>query len=114
MRLLRNVLLFAIVLGIPMLGHAQSSDTVRLSITNFETLIANATRRALRLGEPDVVPRVSDLEALGERLLEVSSHLTSGVSVDAAGAAAPTPPQRGRAAARPRSPGCASVSAGPG
>ena len=33
MRLLRNVLLLAIVLGISMLGHAQSSDTVRLSIT---------------------------------------------------------------------------------
>jgi magnesium chelatase subunit I len=38
--------------------------SVRLSITNYETLVANAARRALRAGEPDVVPRVSDLEAL--------------------------------------------------
>ena len=30
----------------------------------LETLVANATRRALRLGETDVVPRVSDLDAL--------------------------------------------------
>jgi magnesium chelatase subunit I len=38
--------------------------SVRLSIANYETMIANASRRALRLGEPDVVPRVSDLDAL--------------------------------------------------
>ena len=37
---------------------------MRLSITNYETLVANALRRALRLGEPDAVPRVSDLGAL--------------------------------------------------
>jgi magnesium chelatase subunit I len=33
-------------------------------VANFETLVANATRRAVRLGEREVVPRVSDLEAL--------------------------------------------------
>jgi magnesium chelatase subunit I len=38
--------------------------SVRLSIANYETLVANATRRALRLDEAEVVPRVSDLEAL--------------------------------------------------
>jgi magnesium chelatase subunit I len=38
--------------------------SVRLSISNFETLVANAARRALRLKEKDVVPRISDLEAL--------------------------------------------------
>ncbi|MBV8982502.1 MAG: sigma 54-interacting transcriptional regulator [Acidimicrobiia bacterium] len=44
--------------------NQRSGVSVRLSIANYETMIANATRRALRLGEPDVVPRVSDLEAL--------------------------------------------------
>jgi len=37
---------------------------VRLSISNYETLSANAVRRALRLGEAQAVPRVSDLAAL--------------------------------------------------
>jgi magnesium chelatase subunit I len=44
--------------------NQRSGVSVRLSIANYETLVANATRRALRLGEPDAVPRVSDLEAL--------------------------------------------------
>jgi len=38
--------------------------SVRMSIANYETLIANALRRALRLGEKEAVPRISDLEAL--------------------------------------------------
>jgi magnesium chelatase subunit I len=42
----------------------RSGVSVRLSIANYETMVANATRRALRLGEPEAVPRVSDLEAL--------------------------------------------------
>jgi magnesium chelatase subunit I len=44
--------------------NQRSGVSVRLSISNFETLVANAARRALRLGEKDVVPRISDLEAL--------------------------------------------------
>ncbi|HUQ63512.1 MAG TPA: sigma 54-interacting transcriptional regulator [Acidimicrobiales bacterium] len=44
--------------------NQRSGVSVRLSIANYETIVANATRRALRLGERDVVPRVSDLEAL--------------------------------------------------
>ena len=44
--------------------NQRSGVSVRLSITNYETLIANAARRALREGEHDVVPRVSDLWAL--------------------------------------------------
>jgi len=44
--------------------NQRSGVSVRLSIANYETMIANASRRALRLGEPDVVPRISDLEAL--------------------------------------------------
>ena len=35
-----------------------------MSVANYETLVANATRRALRNGEDEVVPRVSDLDAL--------------------------------------------------
>ncbi|MGH9062408.1 MAG: magnesium chelatase [Acidimicrobiales bacterium] len=44
--------------------NQRSGVSVRLSIANHETLVANAARRALRLGEADVVPRVSDLDAL--------------------------------------------------
>src|SRR5256714_887235 len=44
--------------------NQRSGVSVRLSIANYETLVANATRRALRLGERDVVPRISDLDAL--------------------------------------------------
>ncbi len=44
--------------------NQRSGVSVRLSIANFETLVANATRRALRNGEREVVPRVSDLDAL--------------------------------------------------
>ncbi len=44
--------------------NQRSGVSVRLTIANHETLVANAARRALRLGEKDVVPRVSDLAAL--------------------------------------------------
>jgi len=44
--------------------NQRSGVSVRLSIANYETLAANAMRRALRLGEPEAVPRVSDLGAL--------------------------------------------------
>jgi magnesium chelatase subunit I len=44
--------------------NQRSGVSVRLSISNYETLAANAVRRALRLGESDAVPRVSDLAAL--------------------------------------------------
>jgi magnesium chelatase subunit I len=44
--------------------NQRSGVSVRLSITNYETLVANASRRALRSGEREVVPRVSDLDAL--------------------------------------------------
>ncbi|HEV3401189.1 MAG TPA: sigma 54-interacting transcriptional regulator [Acidimicrobiales bacterium] len=44
--------------------NQRSGVSVRLSIANYETMVANATRRALRLGESEAVPRVSDLEAL--------------------------------------------------
>ncbi|MGH7732301.1 MAG: sigma 54-interacting transcriptional regulator, partial [Gemmatimonadales bacterium] len=44
--------------------NQRSGVSVRLSISNYETLCANAVRRALRLHEADAVPRVSDLAAL--------------------------------------------------
>ena len=44
--------------------NQRSGVSVRLSIANFETMEANAVRRALRLGESDAVPRVSDRDAL--------------------------------------------------
>ena len=44
---------------------SQSSGvSVRVTINNLETLIANAEKRALRCGEQEVVPRVTDLPAL--------------------------------------------------
>jgi magnesium chelatase subunit I len=44
--------------------NQRSGVSVRLTVSNSETLVANALRRALRHDERDVVPRVSDLEAL--------------------------------------------------
>ena len=43
--------------------NQRSGVSVRLTVSNLETLVANATRRSLLNGETDVVPRVSDLEA---------------------------------------------------
>ena len=42
----------------------RSGVSVRLSISNQETMVANAMRRALRSGSDHVVPRVTDLDAL--------------------------------------------------
>lgn len=44
--------------------NQRSGVSVRTSISNYEALMANAFRRALRLGEAEVVPRISDLEYL--------------------------------------------------
>ena len=44
--------------------NQRSGVSVRLSIANYETMIANAMRRSLRTGEHEVVPRISDLDAL--------------------------------------------------
>ncbi len=44
--------------------NQRSGVSVRLTIANQETLLANATRRALRHGDAQAVPRVSDLDAL--------------------------------------------------
>ena len=44
--------------------NQRSGVSVRLSVSNYEALAANALRRGLRSGEPQVVARVDDLEAL--------------------------------------------------
>ena len=44
--------------------NQRSGVSVRLSVTNYEALAANALRRGLRGGERVVVPRVDDLDAL--------------------------------------------------
>jgi magnesium chelatase subunit I len=44
--------------------NQRSGVSVRMSVANYETMVANATRRALRNGDDEVVPRVSDLESL--------------------------------------------------
>jgi magnesium chelatase subunit I len=44
--------------------NQRSGVSARMSIANFETLVANATRRSLLNGEREVVPRVCDLDAI--------------------------------------------------
>ncbi len=41
-----------------------SGVSVRMSVANYETLLANALLRAVRTGEPEAVPRIADLEAI--------------------------------------------------
>ncbi|MCU1492185.1 MAG: hypothetical protein JWM85_3590, partial [Acidimicrobiaceae bacterium] len=49
--------------------NQRSGVSVRLSVANQETLLAASLRRALRLGESDAAPRVSDLGALAASTL---------------------------------------------
>ena len=44
--------------------NQRSGVSVRVSISNYENMISNALRRAIRVGEKEVVPRVSDLPYL--------------------------------------------------
>jgi magnesium chelatase subunit I len=44
--------------------NQSSGVSVRASLNNYETLISNAERRAVRNGEREIVPRISDLHAL--------------------------------------------------
>jgi magnesium chelatase subunit I len=46
-----------------------SGVSVRVSIANYETLVAACERRALALGEREAVPRISDLPALAASTL---------------------------------------------
>ena len=44
--------------------NQSSGVSVRVTINNYESLISNAEKRALRCRENDIVPRISDLHAL--------------------------------------------------
>ena len=44
--------------------NQRSGVSVRISITNYENLVSNASRRALRTGEAEAVPRISDLPSI--------------------------------------------------
>ena len=44
--------------------NQRSGVSVRISITNYENLASNASRRALRIGETEAVPRISDLPSI--------------------------------------------------
>ena len=46
----------------PMLNQ-RSGVSVRLTIANYESVVANAMRRSLRTNENEIVPRISDLSA---------------------------------------------------
>jgi magnesium chelatase subunit I len=41
--------------------NQRSGVSVRASVSNYEAILANALRRAIEVGEQDVVPRISDL-----------------------------------------------------
>lgn len=44
--------------------NQSSGVSVRMTINNYESLLSNAEKRAVRLGEREIVPRISDLAAL--------------------------------------------------
>ncbi|KKL85077.1 hypothetical protein LCGC14_1958350, partial [marine sediment metagenome] len=44
--------------------NQRSGVSVRASIADYEALLANAYRRAIRIGEKEIVPRISDLPYL--------------------------------------------------
>ena len=46
-----------------------SGVSVRVTINNVETLVANAEKRAVRTGEPEIVPRLTDLAAVAASTL---------------------------------------------
>ncbi len=65
----------------------RSGVSVRVSICNYESMLANALRRSIRLREQQVAPRVSDLTALlattgGKIELESVGDLTEEKIVD--------------------------------
>jgi magnesium chelatase subunit I len=58
----------------------RSGVSVRVSIANYENLLSSALKRAIRLGEKDAVPRVSDLGA-------VAASTTGKIELEAVGEA---------------------------
>jgi magnesium chelatase subunit I len=75
--------------------NQRSGVSVRLSIANYETLVASAVRRTLRHGATKAVPRIADLPALvpstmgkievesmdDGRDMEIIEHLTAAATV---------------------------------
>ena len=75
--------------------NQRSGVSVRLSIANYETLVASAVRRTLRQGGTKAVPRIADLPSLvpstmgkievesmdDGRDVEIIEHLTAGATV---------------------------------
>jgi magnesium chelatase subunit I len=64
----------------------RSGVSQRLSITLLENVVSNAERRALRLGEPEVVPRLADVYAAlpaitGKIELEYEGELVGGAAI---------------------------------
>ena len=59
-----------------------SGVSVRMSIANYETLVASAVRRALLIGESEAVPRASDLGALESSTLGKLELEFSGAGQD--------------------------------
>ncbi len=65
--------------------NQRSGVSVRVSIANYENIVSNALRRAIRLGEREVVPRISDLHSIiastsGKIELEsVDEHRNAGL-----------------------------------
>lgn len=49
--------------------NQSSGVSVRATLNNYETLIANAERRSTILGEQEIVPRISDLHAVASSML---------------------------------------------
>jgi magnesium chelatase subunit I len=49
--------------------NQRSGVSVRLSICNSETIAASALKRAVRMGENEAVPRISDLESIASSTL---------------------------------------------
>ncbi len=49
--------------GAPEVNQA-SGVSVRVSINNYETVLANAEKRAVSCGETEIVPRISDLHSM--------------------------------------------------
>ncbi len=44
--------------------NQSSGVSVRVTINNYESVLSNAEKRAVRLGEPEIVPRLTDLHAV--------------------------------------------------
>jgi magnesium chelatase subunit I len=66
--------------------NQRSGVSVRTTIANYETMIANAEKRAINFGEREVAPRITDLPALipstaGKIELEYLGEDTSEVNV---------------------------------